>query len=169
MKYLLIDDMPSYLKSHKRTLESAGHTAELARDVGTGWISIKNGVDMGDPFDLVLIDLALDREIPEFNREYKEMKDVLHSQGYGDLPISGQALGLRLWRMREEIRQRYCYITNHPQLWLDNLNREDPEFGGEKLEELQQEVVLDKSDLWSRNIQEKLHIAHQVWMDKQWI
>ncbi|MBT8420425.1 MAG: hypothetical protein KJO08_06140 [Gammaproteobacteria bacterium] len=166
MKYLFIDDMPEYLKTHVRTLRKAEHTVELARDIGIGWAKIRT--QSTEPFDLAIIDLAMDREIREFDREHEEMGDTLRLHGYGDLPRSGQALGLRLWRLRKEIHQRYCYITNHPQLWLDNLGKGDPEFEGKTLD-LLRDVVLDKSDLWSGNIEEKFRVAHQVWEDQHWI
>lgn len=167
MKYLFIDDMPEYLKSHTRTLRRAGHTVEVARDIGTGWARItRNRTD--NNFDLMIIDLALDRDIREFDPEHQEMKENLQAQGYGDLPISGQALGLRLWHQRKARQQRYCYLSNHPQLWLSNLDGEDPEFGGETPKNLP-DLLLDKSDLWARNVEEKLQIAHGIWDRKGWL
>jgi hypothetical protein len=166
MNYLFIDDMPEYLKIHVRTLRKAGHAVETARDVGAGWSWIIRS-KTEHPFDMVIIDLALDRKIREFDREYEEMSNVLGSRGYGELRMSGQALGLRLWRRRKEIHQRYCYVTNHPQLWLDNINGADPEFGGETTGMLS-DLVLDKPDLWRGNIEEKLQNAYNTWEKRQW-
>nr|VFJ43918.1 MAG: hypothetical protein BECKFM1743A_GA0114220_100127 [Candidatus Kentron sp. FM]VFJ44258.1 MAG: hypothetical protein BECKFM1743C_GA0114222_1000910 [Candidatus Kentron sp. FM]VFK06155.1 MAG: hypothetical protein BECKFM1743B_GA0114221_1001110 [Candidatus Kentron sp. FM] len=163
-RYLFIDDIPQYLRIYLKILRNAGHSVEIIDNIGAGWTRI----ECDGPFHLVLIDLGLDRKIREFDREYEEIIDTLRAQGYGSLPISGQVLGLRLWRRRKEMQQRYCYLTNHPQLWLANLNPDDPEFGGEKPEILR-DMVLDKSDLWSRNIEEKFQRAHQVWEDEQWL
>ena len=168
MKYLFVDDMPKYLKIHVNALRDAGHVVEIACDLSTAWKWIGDERKTDNPFDLVLIDLGLDRKVMEFKKEDEELRDALLSKGYGDLPISGQALGLRLWRRRNALQQPYCYFTNHLQLWLENFDKEDPEFGGETLEGLR-DLMLDKSDLWPGNIKEKFWRARQVWKDEQWL
>lgn len=162
MKYLIVDDTPEHLKPLAQTLGGAGHGVVFARDLGTVW----GWLERGDRFDLVVIDLALDLYIQEFAEEQRIIKEGLASRGLGDLPMSGQALGLRLWRQRNQRRWRYCYITHHMHLWLAGLGHGDAEFGGKSLEDLA-EVVLDKSSLWPDNIAVKFQNAYEAW--NQWL
>lgn len=164
MKFLIVDDNPEHLKPLPQTLREAGHTVVIARDLGTAWVRLQPD----DSFDLIAIDLALDRFINKFAPEQNLIRAGLVSRNLGDLPMSGQALGLRLWKQRREKKQRYCYITNHDQLWLESLGPSDPEFKGESLGRLS-EVILDKSSLLSKNIADKLKTAYEAWDTYQWL
>ncbi|VFM96025.1 MAG: Response regulator receiver domain-containing protein [Candidatus Kentron sp. G] len=168
-KYLFVDDQPNYLKRHRDTLREAGYEVEMARDLGAAWERIEQERETGNPFDLVLIDLALDRKVPEFKKEDEELRDALLSQGHGDVPISGQALGLRLWRLRRELQQRYCYVTNYSALWVESLDKQNPEFGAKALEKLENILLLDKRQLWLENVEEKFQRAYQMWEDERWL
>lgn len=90
------------------------------------------------------------------------------SRRLGDLPMSGQALGLRLWIERKKRKLRYCYITHHMNLWLAELGDSDFEFEKKPLRDLN-EFVLDKSSLWPNNIVAKLKEAYDAWDQQQWL
>lgn len=66
MRYLIIDDTPEHLKPLVQALRRAGHEAVFARDLGVAW----QWLERGDRFDLVAIDLALDRYAQEFAKEH---------------------------------------------------------------------------------------------------
>lgn len=163
MKYLIIDDTPEHLKPLAEALRKIGHNVVFARNLGIAW----GWLERGDRFNLIVIDLALDRYIQEFDEEQRSIKDGLALRGLSDLPMSGQALGLRLWRKRMDIKQPYCYITHHMHLWLAGLGHNGAEFGGKPLEELGG-VVLDKSSLWPDNVAAKFQNAYDVWEQQQW-
>jgi len=120
MKYLIIDDMPEHLKLPVRTLRKIGHQVTTARDLDVGWQLIRD--EHKEPFNLVILDLVLDTRSREFAWEQSIIRGALSPLGYGDLPTSGQAMGLRLWRRRKELQQRYCYLTNIPRLWIPKLD-----------------------------------------------
>ncbi|VFM96024.1 MAG: hypothetical protein BECKG1743D_GA0114223_101551 [Candidatus Kentron sp. G] len=165
-KYLFIDDAPEYLRVYRKILRDAGHTMEIIDNIGLGWVWIERH----GPFELVLIDLALDRHFSEFGREYKEVREGLESYGHGALFMTGQALGLRLWRRRKKIQQPYCYFTNFSQIWVENCNTGDPEFGGMMFEEAHDlGLVLNKSALWEGNMDQELRNIRQIWEDKEWL
>lgn len=163
MNYLIVDDTPEHLKPLAKNLREAGHTVVFARDLGIAW----GWLERDDQFGLIVIDLALDRYTNEFADEQRIIKEDLALRGLGDLPMSGQALGLRLWLERKKRKQRYCYITHHIQLWLGGLGHNDTEFGGKPKEDLA-EVILDKSSLWPDNISDKFQKAYDVWDQQQW-
>nr|VFK80657.1 MAG: Response regulator receiver domain-containing protein [Candidatus Kentron sp. SD] len=96
MKYLIIDDVPDMLKFLIRALREAGHTVMTARslDVGWQWIQREPGESPEKkPFDLVLLDLVLDRKSPEFTWKQGLVRKELALLGHGDLPMSGQSPG----------------------------------------------------------------------------
>nr|VFJ49563.1 MAG: Response regulator receiver domain-containing protein [Candidatus Kentron sp. DK] len=169
MKYLFVDDMPNYVSIHRKALGKAGHVVVSARDLDFAWDLIEKESLTGSPFDMVLIDLGMDRKDPAFEQEDRELRGILQSRGYGDLPISGQSLGLRLWRKRKTLWQRYCYITNHSILWVDNADGQDPEFGGKLWETVDNILLLDKSDLWLGNIEKKLQVVGKIWENEGWL
>lgn len=136
----------------------------VARNLGTAW----NWLERGDKFDLVVIDLALDRLIREFEPEFSTIKKRLSLQGLDDLPMSGQALGMRLWGRRKTLKQPYCYVTNNVPLWLANMGGGDPEFAGGALADLA-ELVIDKSSLWPHNVAAVLTKAREYWEREQWL
>nr|VFJ43919.1 MAG: Response regulator receiver domain-containing protein [Candidatus Kentron sp. FM]VFJ44263.1 MAG: Response regulator receiver domain-containing protein [Candidatus Kentron sp. FM]VFK06154.1 MAG: Response regulator receiver domain-containing protein [Candidatus Kentron sp. FM] len=162
MKYLFVDDQPNYLRVHKDTLREAGHEVEIARDLDVAWKRIEEERKAASPFDLVLIDLGLDRKILEFEQEDEELRKKAFAAR------SGQALGLRLWRRRRELQQRYCYVTNNPWI-LGELEGEDPELGAKASKELNDTLVLDKSKLGPENVEEKFQRAYRIWEDEQWL
>jgi CheY-like chemotaxis protein len=163
MKYLIIDDTPEHLRLLAQALRGAGYQVVFARDLGIAW----QWLIRGDRFDLIAIDLALDRYAQEFAKEQQIIKKGLASRGLGDLPMSGQALGLRLWAERQKRKLRYCYITHHVHLWLAGLGDGDAaEFGGKPPSELDK-VVLDKSSLWPNNVAGKFQTAYEAW--NQWL
>nr|VFJ61901.1 MAG: hypothetical protein BECKFW1821B_GA0114236_106815 [Candidatus Kentron sp. FW] len=162
MKYLFVDDQPNYLDPHEEVLIDAGHEVEMALDIGVAWKRIEEERKNGNPFDLVLIDLGLDREIPGFENENKELREAFRA------PRSGQALGLRLWRRRKDLQQRYCYLSNNPWI-LAEIDKKDPEFAGKTLEELDDILVLDKSKVWPDNVEGKFQRAHQKWQEEGWL
>lgn len=164
MRYLIIDDTPEHLKPLAQALREGGHEVVFARDLGIAWQRIKSG----DQFDLVVIDLALDRYIEEFAKEQKIIREGLASRRLGDLPMSGQALGLRLWTERKELKLRYCYFTHHMNLWLAGLGDGDFEFGKKPLKELSK-IIFDKSSLWPKNIIKKFQEAHNEWDQQIWL
>ncbi|MFZ4704045.1 MAG: hypothetical protein ACOYMG_28705 [Candidatus Methylumidiphilus sp.] len=160
-----MDDTPEHLKPLAHTLREAGHAMNFARDLGAAW----GWLERGDHFDLIAIDLALDRYIREFEAEQAIIREGLALRNLADLPMSGQALGLRLWNQRKTLRQRYCYISNHTQLWLEAADKGgDPEFGGKNLDELS-DLLIDKSSLWSKNVADKLKKAYEAWDQQQWL
>jgi len=95
MKYLIVDDMPESLGLLIRTLRKIGHHVTTARDLDIGWQLIQH--ERETPFDPVVPDLALDRKSLEFIQEQSVIRNAPSMRDYGDfLPISGQAIGLRL-------------------------------------------------------------------------
>jgi CheY-like chemotaxis protein len=164
MKYLFVDDTPEHLKPLMRSLRDAGHNVVVARNLGVAW----HWLERGDRFDLALIDLALDRRSREFEDEFHEVRTALALRNLDDLPVSGQALGMRLWRRRRQLMQRYCYITNNVPLWLPNMVNGDAEFDGKPIEDLA-ELVMDKSSLWPHNVEAALKRAYEVWDQEQWL
>nr|VFJ86952.1 MAG: hypothetical protein BECKLFY1418B_GA0070995_100522 [Candidatus Kentron sp. LFY]VFJ90431.1 MAG: hypothetical protein BECKLFY1418A_GA0070994_101144 [Candidatus Kentron sp. LFY] len=176
MKYLIIDDMPADLKLLKRALIKAENTVNIAQNLGVGWQRIEHERNNGNPFDLVVLDLALDIGSHEFTEENAIIKDALAGHHHGDLPASGQTLGLRLWHRRKELQQRYCYMTHHQYLWISKLTQEDPEFeeqevyGNTKaIPERISGLILEKSDLWPDNVAGKFRNAWRVWEDSEWL
>lgn len=163
MAFLIVDDTPESLKPLTKTLRETGHEIAIARDLFVAW----RYIEQGKHFDLIVIDIALDRFVEAFATEQHIIREGLKTQGYGDLPISGQALGLRLWRKRKEFEQRYCYITNHMYLWLPNLDPDDPEFGGGTATD--HATVMDKSTLQQSNVAEKFTAAHNKWDRERWL
>nr|VFK53931.1 MAG: hypothetical protein BECKTUN1418F_GA0071002_10335 [Candidatus Kentron sp. TUN]VFK55853.1 MAG: hypothetical protein BECKTUN1418E_GA0071001_10345 [Candidatus Kentron sp. TUN]VFK58290.1 MAG: hypothetical protein BECKTUN1418D_GA0071000_10796 [Candidatus Kentron sp. TUN] len=161
MKYLFVDDQPNYLDTHQDTLKDAGHEVEVVRDIGDAWSRIEKERENGTPFELVIIDLGLDREIPEFESENRELRKDFRAR-------SGQALGLRLWRRRKELKQRYCYLTNNPWILVE-ADGGDSEFGGKTQEELDSILVLDKSGVWPKDIEGKLQRAYEKWQEEGWL
>jgi hypothetical protein len=164
MKILIIDDTPSHWRLLRQALQEGGHVVVVAPDVTGAW----NWIAKGDRFDLMVIDLALDRRAQEFQVEMKLINDALTASGYDGLPVSGQALGLRLWQRRQELMQRYCYASNHLQLWMEGLGKEEKEFSGLDRNAVSP-LLLDKSSLWKRNIEQYLNDAIQAWIGHQWI
>nr|VFK28040.1 MAG: Response regulator receiver domain-containing protein [Candidatus Kentron sp. MB]VFK29354.1 MAG: Response regulator receiver domain-containing protein [Candidatus Kentron sp. MB]VFK74760.1 MAG: Response regulator receiver domain-containing protein [Candidatus Kentron sp. MB] len=175
MKYLIVDDEVAHLRRWTRPLREAGHHVTIAREVDIGWERIQR--ERKDPFDLVLLDLALDRRADEFTWEQGIVKEALSRRGFGDLPMSGQALGLRLWRRRRALKQRYCYVSNVRNLiWMPRLIADDPEFNepdpdayGLEMPDNLLGVILEKSELSSNNVAEKLQKAWQIWEDNGWL
>lgn len=164
MRYLIIDDTPEHLRPLAQALRGAGHEVVFARDLGIAW----QWLEHGDRFDLIAIDLALDRYSKEFAKEHKIIREGLALRHLGDLPMSGQALGLRLWTERKERKLCYCYITHHMNLWLAGLGGSDFEFAKKPLKELNK-IVLDKSSLWPSNIVAKFQSAYDTWDQEQWL
>jgi CheY-like chemotaxis protein len=162
--YLLVDDTPYHLKPLTLALREAGHEIAIARDLCTAWGLLTRG----NRFDLVIIDIALDQGCPEFAAEASITKQALVQRSLADLPISGQAMGLRLWQQRQTLKQPYCYISNHPQIWVPNLVPHDKEFEAGTVGEVAS-LVLDKSTMWASNVQAKLQAAIQHWDDKKWL
>nr|VFK64291.1 MAG: Response regulator receiver domain-containing protein [Candidatus Kentron sp. UNK]VFK71054.1 MAG: Response regulator receiver domain-containing protein [Candidatus Kentron sp. UNK] len=127
MKYLIVDDIPESLSLLIRTLRQAGHYVTTARDLDIGWELVWDKRET--PFDLVVLDLSLDRISREFIQEQSIIRNAPSMRDHRDfLPISGQAMGLRLWRRRKELRQRYCYLTHHRYFWAPQIDERDPEF-----------------------------------------
>lgn len=164
MRYLIIDDTPEHLKPLAQTLRGARHEVVFARDLGVAW----GWLERGDQFNMVVIDLALDRYIEEFAKEQQIIREGLASRRLGDLPMSGQALGLRLWVERKQRKLRYCYITHHMNLWLAGLGDSDFEFAKKPLKELAK-IVLDKSSLWPNNIVTTFQNAYDTWDQESWL
>jgi CheY-like chemotaxis protein len=163
MRFLIVDDTPEALKPLAGALRESGHETTTARDLSLAWLTIEKD----RLIDLVVIDIALDRYIREFADEQRQIREGLAAHGHEDLPMSGQALGLRLWRRRRELHMRYCYTTNHMYLWLPNLDRGDPEFAGGRA--VDHPTVLDKSTLWQHNVESKLMEAYGEWAKQGWL
>ena len=163
MKFLIVDDTPESLKPLSSALKDARHETANARDLAIAW----RHIEREQTFDLIVIDIALDRFVQEFREEQRIIREGLAARGFEDLPMSGQALGLRLWDRRKELKLKYCYTTNHMYLWLPNLDRKDPEFGGGPAAE--QKTVLDKSGLWQANVAEKFLDAYNEWDSRKWL
>nr|VFK18790.1 MAG: hypothetical protein BECKLPF1236B_GA0070989_11522 [Candidatus Kentron sp. LPFa] len=172
MKYLIVDDMPEHIAPLITNLREAGHQVTNTRNLSMGWEEINRAHRARTPFDLIVLDLALDRKVREFPEEQKVIRDALYSRSVADIPVSGQAMGLRLWRRRKEIQQRYCYITYHQYVWMAQLDGEDPEFEQE-LSELDvgwlPKLILEKSDLWPDNVAEKFETAYKIWEERKWL
>jgi CheY-like chemotaxis protein len=164
MRYLFLDDNLVNQRPLVRALRNHEHEVFLSRDIGSAWKRIEEG----GLFDLVIIDIALDRYSDEFRAEYHLVRQGLGEHGFYDLDMSGQALGLRLWRERQQLRQRYCYVSNHPHLWLSGLPKGNPEFDGKDRSSLQ-DVVMDKSSVWPSNVTKKFSSAYNVWENFQWL
>lgn len=162
MKYLFIEDQPEHLKPLTRELRDKRNEVVVARDLAEAWTWLQGG----QQFTLVAIDLALDQPVPEFAAEFGEVLKALSRKGLGELPMSGQALGLRLWRERKARNVRYCYLSNHPQLWVPAIDAGDPEFKAAR--GAPAEVLLDKASLWQHNIEAMLVAATKVWDEKKW-
>nr|VFK64295.1 MAG: Response regulator receiver domain-containing protein [Candidatus Kentron sp. UNK]VFK71055.1 MAG: Response regulator receiver domain-containing protein [Candidatus Kentron sp. UNK] len=171
MKYLIIDDMREHIRHPVRILRDAKHEVKTARSLDEGWQWIQD--EHRRPFDLVILDLALDKKTEEFTKEQNIIWNAMRLRHLDLLPSSGQAMGLRLWRKRREMRQRYCYMTNNRFLWRPQLDKEDPEFEKKASEgELSKEIsdlILEKSSIRLDNVAEKFEIAHKIWDDKKWL
>jgi len=164
MDYLIVDDQPNFLKTWKRALEVCGNTVFIVRDLTAAWNLLANG----KRFDLVIIDIALDRQEIAFQEDYRALQTGLAARGMGGLPMSGQALGLRLWRERKSWKQPYCYLTHNSQLWLEGQNYPDPEFLG--LGPLRgPDLVIEKTDVFARNVEAKFRAAFNIWMNEKWL
>lgn len=164
MKYLFVDDTPEHLKLLLHALRKQSHEVTTARDLALAW----KWLEEGKHFDLIVIDLALDRYTQKFAEEFSNIKEALLNLGYGGLPMSGQALGLRLWKQRKTLQNRYCYITNHPQLWISGITSPDPEFETSKDLDAK-ELVIDKASLWVNNIEDTLTKAITRWDQEKWL
>ncbi|WP_089724844.1 response regulator [Candidatus Thiosymbion oneisti] len=164
MKFLIVDDIPESLKPLTSTLRGRDHKITVARDLSVAW----RYIEQKKQFDLIVIDIALDRYVEAFAEEQSIIRNGLTTRGHEDLPMSGQALGLRLWHQRNKLQQRYCYTTNHMYLWLPNLDPADPEFsGGEAADHAA--VIMDKSSLWQNNVEDKFTAARNEWDTQKWL
>ncbi len=165
MKLLLLDDTLEYWKPAVRALKMAGHEVVGTKDVGIAWSLLQRG----DRFDLVIIDLLLDRASPEFAQENKEITQGLASKGVGAISASGQVVGLRLWRQRQQLKQPYCYITNNsPALWVSNIDQNDPEFAHTS-QQTPEHLVIDKSTIWPANVEAILKESCVFWAKQSWL
>nr|VFK28041.1 MAG: Response regulator receiver domain-containing protein [Candidatus Kentron sp. MB]VFK29357.1 MAG: Response regulator receiver domain-containing protein [Candidatus Kentron sp. MB]VFK74761.1 MAG: Response regulator receiver domain-containing protein [Candidatus Kentron sp. MB] len=176
MKYLIIDDIPVHIKLLAVALRRAEHQVETARNLDIGWDKFKHERNIGTPFDLVVLDLTLDRKTQACAEEQEIIRESLILRDLGDLPMSGQAMGLWLWRQRKGLQQRYCYMSYHRYLWIPRLDGEDPEFDesdhesrGRKIPERLLGLILEKSNLWPDNIAAVFQNAWQIWEDRKWL
>ena len=163
MNILVVDDQPEFLIPFFPRLEAAGITIQVLRDLGDAWLEIAAGAR----FDLVVIDIAFDSPAREFQAEQSLIRESLVQRGYGGLAVSGQALGIRLWRERQVRQTPYCYTTNHQNLWIENIPSDDPEFAGGLPTE--HGTIIDKAQLWPGEIVDKLQAAQQEWGRSNWL
>lgn len=175
MKILVVDDQPEYLRPYRSTFATNNIDLRVAIDLNQAWQIIKNGKESGKKhdeqgykvFDLIVIDIAFDAPAREFKHEQDLIHDHLVRRGYGGLAISGQALGLRLWKQRGTLKQPYCYTTNHQDLWIQDIPAEEAEFGGGDASN--HHTVIDKASLWPGSIITTIESAVSEWVSKPWL
>ncbi len=121
MKILLLDDLPDVMRLYTERLEKDGHQVLMLPDMTGALRVMQQQAQAKAPFDLLVIDLMLNRSEHEFASEQEKLAKALAQRQQSNLP-SGQALGLRLWNSPP--RQPYCYLSSYPTLWVAGLDQE---------------------------------------------
>lgn len=165
VRILLADDMPEFFVPFLQQLEQHSHIVTVRRDLEDAWRLI----EARGRFDLVVIDMAFDCAVQtaDLLRHQTILDSHLRGRGYGGLGSTGQLLGLQLWRGRRQRPTAYCYLSAHPDIWIENVPAGDPEFSG--VSALEEGVVIDKTQLWPGNVVERLQQARAVWAVKGWL
>lgn len=158
MKILLLDDLPDIMRLYAERLEKDGHQVLMLPDM-TGALRVMKQAQA--PFDLLVIDLMLNRFEHEFTCEQEKLAKALAQRQQTNIP-SGQALGLRLWN--NSPRQPYCYLSAHPELWVAGL---DQEFDGATDAELAL-LCVHKDRIRSAELGTKLDEVVALWKRKGW-
>lgn len=161
MKILLLDDLPDVMRLYADRLKSVGAQV-VKRPSMTGALrAIEQAKADSEPFDLVVIDLMLNRMELEFTVEEKKLASASAQRQLPNIP-SGQALGLRLWSTLP--RQPYCYLSSHPGLWVPGVDREFEDATETELDLLR----LHKDRVRSAELHAKLCEVIELWQNKGW-
>lgn len=161
MRILLLDDLPDLMLLYAERLEKEGHQVLILPDMTGALRVIKQQAQVKVPFDLLVIDLMLNRFEHEFAREQEKLAKALAQRQQPNIP-SGQALGLRLWNSLP--RQPYCYLSAHPGLWVAGV---DKEFDGATDTELAL-LRMPKDRIRSAELGTKLGEVVALWKQKGW-
>lgn len=162
MKILFVDDLPDLVRLYVERLQRDGHEAALFSDMTGALNALQHQAGTGKPFDLLVIDLMLQRFEPRFSPEYRKISAAL-AQAHLPNIATGQALGLRLWNTPPP-RTPYCYLSSHPTLWMRDL---DNEFEGANEEELAL-LRMDRDEVTSATLSEALGKVLDLWKRKGW-
>lgn len=161
MKILLLDDVPDIMRLYADRLQRE-EALVVKRPSMTGALrAIEQANADGTPFDLVVIDLMLNRMELEFTVEEKKLASASAQRQSPNIP-SGQALGLRLWNMSQ--RRPYCYLSSHPGLWVPGVDREFEDATETELDLLR----LHKDRVRSAELKTKLNQVIDLWRQKGW-
>ncbi len=161
MRILFVDDQPDVMRVYAARLENHNNQVLMLPDMTGALRTAQRQAKANTPFDLLVIDLMLDRFEPEFDCEQKKLAKALAQNQLPNIP-SGQALGLRLWNTLP--RQAYCYLSAHPRLWVAGV---DHEFNGASDAELAL-LLMQKDRLRSTELSEKLCDVVALWRNKGW-
>lgn len=161
MKILLLDDLPDVMRLYADRLQSVGAQVVKRPNMAGALQAIEQAKADGKPFDLVVIDLMLNRMEREFTVEEKKLASASAQRQLPNIP-SGQALGLRLWSTLP--RQPYCYLSSHPGLWVPGVDREFEGATGAELDLLR----LHKDRVRSAELKTKLSQVIDLWRQKGW-
>ncbi len=161
MRILFVDDLPDVMRVYAARLENEGHQVLMLPDMTGALRTAQRQARANTPFDLLVIDLMLNRFEPEFDGEQKKLAQALAQKQQPNIP-SGQALGLRLWNTLP--RQAYCYLSAHPQLRVAGV---DQEFNGASDAELAV-LLMQKDRLRSTELSDKLCDVVGLWRNKGW-
>lgn len=161
MKILLLDDVPDVMRLYADRLQREGALVVMRPNMTGALRAIAHAKADSEPFDLVVIDLMLNRMELEFTVEEQKLASASAQRQSSNIP-SGQALGLRLWSTSP--RQPYCYLSSHPGLWVPGVDRE---FEGATETELHL-LRLHKDRVRSAELHAKLRNVIDLWRQSGW-
>lgn len=161
MKILLLDDLPDVMRLYADRLTKDGHEVLMLPDMTGALRVMQQQAQAKAPFDLLVVDLMLNRAEHEFTREQEKLAKALTERQQPNIP-SGQALGLRLWNSSP--RQPYCYLSSHLGIWVAGL---DKEFDGATAEELAL-LRMHKDRIRSADLSKTLGEVVALWKQKGW-
>ena len=164
MKILLLDDQPNMMKIMASELKGKNDVfcAHCMRD---GELIVDALRNKKENFDVVVIDLLLNRFEPSFAAEQSMVGGAMARAKLAEIP-SGQAFGLRIWQAGSGNRIPYCYMSAHPQYWMSGLGS-PVEFEGADKSELTT-LQLEKGRVKMADFHTRLQEVVNLWKKKGW-
>ena len=165
MKILLLDDQPNILKIMASELKARENEVFSAHCMRDGELIVDALRNKKENFDVVVIDLLLNRFEPSFAAEQSMVGGAMARAKLAEIP-SGQAFGLRIWQAGSGNRIPYCYMSAHPQYWMSGLGS-PVEFEGADKSELTT-LQLEKGRVKMADFHTRLQEVVNLWKKKGW-
>jgi len=165
VKILLLDDQPNIIKIMASELKARQNEAFCAHCMRDGELIIDALRNKKENFDVVVIDLLLNRFEPSFAAEQSMVGEAMAREKLAEIP-SGQAFGLRIWQAGSGNRIPYCYMSAHPQYWMSGLGN-PVEFESADKSELNI-LQLEKGRVRMADFHTRLEKVIGLWRKKGW-